>query len=203
MHKLSHSGVKPHALRRVRAGAHDALAPQAAQARALGREAPRVRRLREALLREVSREALARSAAARGPTAAARDPTAAARDPTAAARDPTAAARDPTAAARGPTAAARGPTAAARGPTAAARDPTAAARGPTAAAREPTAAARDPTACCRRYNLVAHSKAHEASDAPAQRDVPRRRLFRCTFCPERFERRWAIPHALCVDEVIH
>lgn len=41
----------------------------------------------------------------------------------------------------------------------------------------------------RRYNLAAHSKSHEAGDAAARDAAPRRRLFRCTFCVERFERR--------------
>ncbi|KAL4720193.1 hypothetical protein ACJJTC_010722, partial [Scirpophaga incertulas] len=53
MHKLSHSGVKPHACDVCGLALMTRSHPQAAQARALRREAARVPRLREALLREV------------------------------------------------------------------------------------------------------------------------------------------------------
>lgn len=47
--------------------------------------------------------------------------------------------------------------------------------------------------------MLAHSKMHEsAGEAPAQAQpqAPRRRLFRCNFCAERFERRWVPASAL-------
>ncbi|KAM3957106.1 LOW QUALITY PROTEIN: uncharacterized protein ACR2FA_008897 [Aphomia sociella] len=40
-----------------------------------------------------------------------------------------------------------------------------------------------------RYNLAAHLRSHDAAAAPPP---PRRRLFRCAFCPDRFERRYML-----------
>ncbi|XP_049887792.1 zinc finger protein ZFP2-like [Pectinophora gossypiella] len=48
-----------------------------------------------------------------------------------------------------------------------------------------------------RYNLVAHSKAHEGA-ADAVPPQPRRRLFRCTFCQDRFERRYMLERHVAV-----
>lgn len=44
-----------------------------------------------------------------------------------------------------------------------------------------------------RYNLAAHAKSHETPEvAPAAGPPPVRRLFRCHFCVERFERRYML-----------
>ncbi|CAB3220037.1 unnamed protein product [Arctia plantaginis] len=55
-----------------------------------------------------------------------------------------------------------------------------------------------------RYNLAAHSKSHESPGeaagvaAPAPRELVQRRLFRCTFCVERFERRYMLERHMSV-----
>lgn len=56
-----------------------------------------------------------------------------------------------------------------------------------------------------RYNLVAHSKSHTSDGAPASTPAtaatpppPRRRLFRCNFCQERFERRYMLERHVSV-----
>ncbi|XP_075979578.1 uncharacterized protein LOC142978865 [Anticarsia gemmatalis] len=51
-----------------------------------------------------------------------------------------------------------------------------------------------------RYNLAAHSKSHESAEAGSvvREQAPRRRLFRCTFCVERFERRYMLERHMSV-----
>ncbi|KAL0895228.1 hypothetical protein ABMA27_011383 [Loxostege sticticalis] len=51
-----------------------------------------------------------------------------------------------------------------------------------------------------RYNLAAHSKSHEAATpgGPPVPQPPRRHLFRCPFCPDRFERRYMLERHMSV-----